>query len=75
MQMRDRTRDGRIAVGARVCVKQHAASHPDFWDTVRGVCDQTTLLEPYARNTTAEALVLTDHSWCFVSDVLEVSDD
>ena len=72
--MRDRTRDGRICVGAKVYVGTHATVGEDYWDTVRGVFDQTTLLEPYARNTTAEALVLTDHSWCFVSDVTEYSD-
>jgi len=75
MEMRNRTSDGRIAVGARVYVKQHAASHPDFWDTVRGVFDQAVLLEPYDRNITAEAVALTRHTWCFVTDVLEVSDD
>jgi hypothetical protein len=75
MEMRNRTSDGRIAAGARVYVKQHAGCGPDFWDTVRGVFDQTVSLEPYARNITAEAVVLTRHSWCFVCDVLEVSDD
>ena len=74
MDMRGVTADGRIRIGSRVFVRTTAITHPDYWDTVRGVFDQTLLLEPYARNTTDEALVLTEHSWCFVSEVLEVSD-
>jgi|688.fasta_scaffold632453_3 hypothetical protein len=73
MELRDCTRDGRICVGATVFVGSHALGRDDYWDTVRGVFDQTTVLEPYARNETAEALVLTEHSWCFVSDVTEYS--
>ena len=41
-------------------------------DTVRALFTQTTMLEPYARNEQASALVLTKHSWCFVSDVVRV---
>jgi hypothetical protein len=73
MRLRDCTRDGRIRIGTRVYVGTHDTIAEDYWDTVRGVFDQTTLLEPYARNRTAEALVLTQHSWCFVSDVTEYS--
>jgi len=75
MEMRDTTSDGRIHIGSRVFVRSQAITHPDYWDRVRGVFDSTTLLEPYARNETAEALVLTVHSWCFVSQVLESSND
>jgi hypothetical protein len=39
-------------------------------DVVRAKFTQTITLEPYARNVTAPALVLTEHSWCLESDVV-----
>jgi hypothetical protein len=41
-------------------------------DVVREKFIQIILLEPYARNTQAPALVLTEHSWTFESSVVEV---
>jgi len=40
-------------------------------DTVRARFTQTELLEPYARNRSYPALVLTEHSWCAESDVID----
>jgi hypothetical protein len=39
-------------------------------DTMRGCFMQHVLLEPYARNEMRPALLLTEHSWCFVDDVV-----
>jgi hypothetical protein len=39
-------------------------------DVVRKAFVQDVLLEPYARNQRRHALVLTEHSWCFVDDVI-----
>lgn len=42
-------------------------------DTVRGeVFDQPVILAPYAPNTTLQAVTLTNHSWCFVKDIVKV---
>lgn len=42
-------------------------------DTVRGSpFIQCTLLQPYAPNSHDPAVVLTNHSWCYVSDIVRV---
>jgi len=41
-------------------------------DTVRDTFIYEACLEPYARNTKHDALILTEHSWCYVSDVVGV---
>lgn len=44
-------------------------------DTVREVFLQTITLEPYARDRVEPALVLTEHSWCRESDVIESANE
>jgi hypothetical protein len=41
-------------------------------DVVMGLFTQTVLLRPYAENEQHPAVLLTDHSWCFESDILEI---
>jgi len=42
-----------------------------MWDTTRGeVYQHETLLEPYARNTFEPAILLMEHSWTFVKDII-----
>jgi hypothetical protein len=60
-----------IKVGDRIRFDTHSNLGVSE-DVVREKFIQTTLLEPYARNTEAPALVLTEHSWCFEADVVEV---
>lgn len=44
-------------------------------DTVRGgVFIQESLLQPYAENEKAAAVVLTQHSWCYVKDIVKVEE-
>ena len=40
-------------------------------DTVRGLFVQEVMLEPMARNQKRAAVILTDHSWCFVDDIVK----
>ena len=58
---------GEVRVGDRVLVSSPLGS---YWDVVRGVFIQHVLLEPYGANVEFDALVLTEHSWCAVGDVL-----
>lgn len=39
-------------------------------DTVRAFSETTIFLMPYAPNKTVKAIVLTNHSWCQLSDVV-----
>lgn len=44
-------------------------------DTVRGgVFIQQSLLQPYADDEHAAAVVLTQHSWCYVRDIIKVEE-
>jgi hypothetical protein len=70
MNLRQATADGRIKVGSRVLVRSDRQGESHYWDVVRGVFTQHVLLEPYAPNEEAEALVLTKRSWCRVDSVI-----
>lgn len=41
-------------------------------DVVRGHFVAKIIIEPYGRNECAPALILTEHSWCFVRDVIQI---
>jgi len=60
-----------ISIGDRVTFRR--ADGIKVNDVVRLPFTAHILLEPFARNTEAPALVLTEHSWCLVSDVVAVT--
>lgn len=73
MNLRNETADGKIKTGCMVLVRSAANEFP-YWDVVRGVFTQDVLLQPYAPNEQIESLVLTNRSWCPVTDVLLVKE-
>lgn len=64
-----RVRD--LLPGARVVVR--APEGGTYADVVRCVTRTHLTLAPYARNRTVVCVVLTERSWCRVSDVIEVA--
>ena len=58
----------KIEVGSKI--KFHRLDGKVCDDVVRGLFVQEVLLEPYARNQRRAAVILTEHSWCFVEDIL-----
>jgi len=59
-----------IEVGSKVMF--HRLDGKICADTVRGLFIQDVLLEPMARNQRRAAVILTEHSWCYVEDIVTV---
>lgn len=57
-----------IRIGDKVVVKD--SNGQEYKDIVRDAFWQTTLVQPYGPNETFPALVLTQRSWCRLSDVV-----
>lgn len=60
----------KILVGSKI--RFHRGDNKVCDDVVRGLFIQEILLEPYARNQRKEAAILTEHSWCFIEDIVFV---
>jgi hypothetical protein len=41
-------------------------------DTIRGFCTVVIMLEPYARNQSIQAAILTEHSWVALKDIVSI---
>lgn len=41
-------------------------------DTIRGFCTIAIFLEPYARNQSIQAAILTEHSWTALKDIVSI---
>jgi len=62
-----------ITKAIRIKFRRHDGSIVE--DEIRGFFNHEDLLEPYARNTTTPAAVLTEHSWILLSDIVEFVDE
>jgi len=61
----------KIKIGDRITFRR--ADGAVVEDIVRDKFTYFETLEPYARNRSFPALVLTNHSWCAESDVIEAA--